>query len=102
MAKRNPMKSYWNKMSAAERKAEMKRRIAKRARTLKQKGTAVSVHSIHRQEDHVAGPAPFESHIAYLAGKCDTTIERYAISNGIPYAPLAAGVAAVLQRSAGG
>jgi hypothetical protein len=102
MAKRNKMKAYWNRMTATERKAEMQRRVAKRARTLKQKGTAVSVHHIHRQEGQAAGPPSLESHVAYLAGKCETTIERYAISNSIPYAPLAAGVSAVLRHSAGG
>ena len=96
------MANYWSKLTAEERSAEMKRRVAKRNKTLKRKkrtGKAVTLreHSEHPQ----AEGASLEAHIAYLSGRAERDIERYALSNGLPYPALAAGVSAVLRHSAG-
>lgn len=57
------------------------------------KGAKHGSHSAEAQEDH-------SPHIFYLFGKVETIIEHYASSAGIPWAPVATGVAELIRRKA--
>jgi hypothetical protein len=102
MAKKK--KTYWEAMTSEERTAEMRRRIAKRKRTItSQRKKVARDHGHGRKTEGPAhrASASLEAHVAYLYGRTEVELERYAHSNGLSFAALAAGVAKLLQGGEG-
>jgi hypothetical protein len=98
------MRAYWASMTAAERSAELKRRIAKRRRTAQAKKKQAKLTKA-KQPHSKGGPAHVvaqDIHVAYCFGRTEAFLDHYASSAGVPRAALAHGVSELLRRQAHG
>jgi hypothetical protein len=95
----------WKKMSPAQRRREMARRMqlkeVKRVKRSSGAGPEASLRNLEKIGRAGQG-GTFLEHVAYLFGRTERELEHYARSNQLSFAALAEGMASLLQRAASG